>query len=63
VINENMIQRTGENKYVLEPFKKEDRSSHTLADAQRERLKRINQLLKKQKDGYRGIVRIFISNT
>jgi hypothetical protein len=34
VINENKIQRTGENKYVLEPFKKEDRSSNTLADVQ-----------------------------
>jgi hypothetical protein len=33
VINEDKIRKTDENKYILEPFKKEDRSSNTLADA------------------------------
>jgi hypothetical protein len=36
IINEGKFQKGSNEKYILEPFKKEDRSSNTLTDAREE---------------------------
>jgi hypothetical protein len=49
VINEDKIRKTNENKYILEPFKKEDRSSSTLADPRDRKEKKYEPIIEEAK--------------